>query len=156
MKPRVFERGAFMVAGVTGSGGETGKAWNSFRKLNKTSPLANKVGEDGYEVRIYPAEGPGEVHVGFAVKDAHVPPEYKVLSLPACTYAEFEIRPSKGYQSGNAEMNRWLAENAETYREALLDGRHYAIEVYDARYKGDRNPDSVVGILMPISPVLVP
>ncbi len=156
MKPRIFERDAFMVAGVTGRGDETGEAWDSFRKLNKVSPLANKVGEDGYEVRIYPAEGPGEVHVGFEVKDTHVPSEYKVLSVPTCMYAEFEIRPAKGYESGNSEMNLWLAENAATYREALIDGRHYAIEVYDARYKGDRDPDSVVGILMPISPVLVP
>ncbi len=153
MKPRIFERDAFMVAGVMGSGDETGKTWDALRKLTSTSPLANKVGEDGYEVRMYSGEGAGEVHVGFAVKNSHVPPEYKVLSLPARTYAEFEIRPAKGYESSNAEMNRWLAEHAGTYREALLDGRHYAIEVYDARYKGDRDPNSVVGILMPVIPL---
>lgn len=150
MKPRVFERDAFIVAGVTGSGDETGKAWDSFMKLNKVSPLTNKAGDEGYEVRMYPAEGPGQVHVGFEVKDSHVPPEYKVLFLPASTYAEFEIRPAKGYESSNAEMNRWLAENAGAYREVLLDNKHYAIEVYDARYKGDKDADSVVGILMPV------
>ena len=152
MKPRIFEREAFMVAGITGRGDETAKAWDGFMKLNKLNPLTNKAGEEGYEVRMYTAEGPGEVHVGFVVKDSNVPPEYKVLSVPACTYAEFEIRPAKGYESSNAEMNGWLTENAETYREAFLDGKHYAIEVYDARYKGDRDPDSVVGILMPIRP----
>jgi len=156
MKPRIFERGAFMVAGVAGSGDETGKAWDAFMKLNKVIPLTNKAGEDGYEVRVYPAEGSGQVHVGFAVRDSRVPQEYAVLPVPACMYAEFEIRPAKGYESSNAEMNRWLAENAETYREALFEGKHYAIEVYDARYKGDRDPDSVVGILMPIKSAAAP
>ena len=150
MKPRVFAREAFIVAGVVGSGDETGKAWDAFVKLNKLNPLTNKAGEEGYEVRMYPAEGPGQVHVGMAVKDSRVPPEYKVLSVPASMYAEFEIRPAKGYESSNAEMNQWLAENADVYREALLNGKHYGIEVYDARYKGDKDPDSVVGILMPI------
>jgi len=150
MKPRVFAREAFIVAGVTGSGNETGKAWDAFMKLNKLNPLTNKTGEEGYEIRMYPSEGPGEVHVGLAVKDTRVPPEYRVFSMSASTYAEFEIRPAKGYESSNAGINRWLAENAGLYREVLLDGKHCAIEVYDARYKGDKDPDSVVGILVPI------
>ena len=156
MKPRVFARGAFLVAGVKGSGDETAKAWGAFMKMNKLNPLTNIAGEEGYEIRMYPSEGPGEVHVGLAVKDAAVPPEYRVFPVPASTYAEFEIRPAKGYESSNADMNEWLAENAGVYREVLLDGEHYAIEVYDTRYKGDKDPDSIVGILMPIVPVADP
>ena len=144
------------MAGVRGSGDETGKAWDAFMRLSKLIPLTNKAGEEGYEVRMYPAEGPGEVHVGLAVKDAGIPPEYKVLFVPASKYAEFEIRPAKGYESSNAEMNRWLSENAQVYQELLLDGKHYTIEVYDSRYKGDKDPDSVVGILMPIRAVSRP
>ena len=64
MKPRISAREAFIVAGVTGSGNETGKAWDAFMKLNKLNPLTNKTGEEGYEIRMYPLEGLGEVHVG--------------------------------------------------------------------------------------------
>lgn len=154
MEPKIFSKEAFLVAGVIGGGDETGKAWEAFMKLDKMNPLKNKVGEEGYEIRLYPGgEGPGKVHVGMQVKDSSVPAEYKLFFLPAATYAEFEIYPSKGYESSNTEMSKWLADNAGTYREALLDGMHFAVEVYDKRYKGEKDPTSVVGILIPIAPV---
>jgi predicted transcriptional regulator YdeE len=153
MKPRILKKEAFFIAGVSGSGDETAKAWEAFMKMDKVNPLKNKVGEEGYEIRMYPAEGPGEVHVGIRVKDARVPAEYKTIALPASLYAEFEIYPSKGWESSNAEMDKWLYENAGTYKEALVDGKHYAIEVYDKRYKGDKDPASVVGILVAIARV---
>ena len=65
MEPKIFSKEAFIVAGVTGSGDETGKVWEAFMKLNKINPLKNQVGEEGYEIRMYPGgEGPGEVHGG--------------------------------------------------------------------------------------------
>jgi predicted transcriptional regulator YdeE len=99
MEPKIFTREALFIAGVTGSGDETGKAWEAFMKLDKINPLKNKVSEEGYEIRMYPSgKGPGEVHVGMQVRDARVPKEYKVFSLPASLYAEFEIYPSNGYR----------------------------------------------------------
>jgi predicted transcriptional regulator YdeE len=151
MKPKILSKEAFIVAGVTGSGDETGKVWEAFMKLNKINPVKNQVGEEGYEIRMYPdAGGPGEVHVGVRVKDARVPAEYKVFFVPAATYAEFEIYPSKGYESSNAEMEKWLQANAGTYREGHLGDKNFAIEVYDKRFKGDKDPASVVGCLVPI------
>jgi predicted transcriptional regulator YdeE len=150
MKPEIIKKEALIVAGISGSGDETGKVWETFMKIEKMHPLKNQVGEVGYEIRMYPGEGPGEVHVGMQVKDARVSPEYKVITLPASLYAEFEIYPAKGYGSSNAEMDKWLSDNARVYKEVLLDGKHYAIEVYDKRFKGNDNPASVVGILVPI------
>ncbi len=151
MEPKIIEKEAFLLAGVAGSGDETAKVWEAFTKLDKGNPLKNKVGEVGYEVRMYPeGEGPGKVHVGMRVKDSNVPAEYKLFFLPAATYAEFEIYPAKGYDSSNAEMSRWLEDNAGVYKEALLDGMHCVIEVYDKRYKSEKDPTSVVGILLPI------
>jgi predicted transcriptional regulator YdeE len=148
MKPKIITKDAFLVAGVSGSGDETAKAWEAFMKIQKLHPLQNQVGEEGYEIRLYTAEGTSKVHVGLQVTNATVPAEYKVFFVPAATYTEFEIYPSKGYDSSNGEMNKWLADNAGTYQEAQLDGMHYVIEVYDKRYKGDKDPVSVVGILM--------
>ena len=153
MKPKIISKEAFLVAGVAGSGDETAKAWEAFMKIQKMHPLKNQVGEEGYEVRLYPAEGPGKIHVGMQVKNASVPAEYKVFYVPAATYAEFEIQPAKGYESSNAEMSQWLTENASVYKEALADGLKYAIEVYDKRYKGEKDPKSVVGMLVPIAKV---
>jgi predicted transcriptional regulator YdeE len=153
MKRKIIKKDAFLIAGVAGSGDETAKAWEAFMKIQKLHPLKNQVGEEGYEVRIYPADGPGRVHVGMQVKDASVPAEYKVFFVPDATYAEFEIHPAKGYESSNAEMTQWLEENAGTYREALVDGMKFGVEVYDKRFKGDKNPKSVVGFLVPIEKV---
>jgi predicted transcriptional regulator YdeE len=153
MEPKIIQKEAMIIAGVAGSGDETAKAWEAFMKISKVSPLKNQLGEEGYEVRIYPVEGPGKIHVGVKVKDASVPREYKVFFIPAATYAEFEIFPSKGYESSNDIMSKWLEVNANLYKEALLDGMKYAIEVYDQRYKGDKDPKSVVGCWVPISKV---
>jgi predicted transcriptional regulator YdeE len=154
MKPKIIKKDAFLIAGVAGSGDETAKTWEVFAKLDKLNPLKNKAGEESYEIRLSPAEGPGKIHVGMLVKDLQVPAEFKPFFVPAATYAEFEIYPAKGYKSSNAEMSQWLKENAGTYQEALLDGMKYAIEVYDKRYKGEEDPASVVGILVPITPAV--
>ena len=151
MEPKIISKKALLIAGVSGSGDETGKAWEAFMKLNKINPLKNQVGEEGYEIRMYPGgEGPGEVHVGVQVKDARVPSEYKVVSVPAFLYAEFEIYPSKGYGSSNAAMNKWLSDNQKVYKEGRLGDKGFAIEIYDKRYKGEKDPVSMVGILVPI------
>jgi predicted transcriptional regulator YdeE len=151
MEPKIIEKEAFLLAGVAGSGDETARVWEVFMKLEKMNPLKNQVGEVGYEVRMYPVEeGSGKIHVGVQVKDSNVPKEYKLFFIPAAKYAEFEVYPSKGYESSNAVMSKWLEDHAATYREALLDGMHYGIEVYDQRFKGNDNPESVVGFLEPI------
>jgi predicted transcriptional regulator YdeE len=152
MKPKIVKKEAFLIAGVAGSGDETAKAWDVYMKLEKVSPIKNRVGEAGYEVRMYPAQGPGKIHVGVQVKNSGVPKEYKLFFLPASAYAEFEIYPAKGYESSNDEMSKWLEENAGTYKPAMLDGMNYGIEVYDQRFKGNDNPESVVGFLQPIVP----
>ncbi len=156
MKPKIIQKGAMLIAGVAGSGDETAKAWETLAKIQKMNPLKNQAGETGYEVRMYPGEGPGKIHVGVQVKDAGVPAEYKIFFIPAATYAEFEIYPAKGYESRNAEMSKWLEDNAETYQPGRADGMLYGIEVYDKRYKGEKDPKSAVGFWQPITPAGAP
>ena len=45
MKPKILKKDALLIAGVTGSGDETGKAWGAFMKIQKMRPLKNQVGE---------------------------------------------------------------------------------------------------------------
>jgi len=150
MKPKIVEKEALLIAGVAGSGDETAKAWEAFMKIQKINPLKNQAGDEGYEVRMYPADGPGKILVGVAITDTKAPPEYKTVALPSSAYAEFEIFPAKGYESGNTAMNQWLEENEKAYKQRQLNGMHYAVEVYDKRFKGEKDPDSIVEILIPI------
>ena len=154
MEPKIYSREAMMIAGVSGSGDETGKVWETYMKLEKLNPLKNSIGEIGYEIRMYPGgQGPGEVHIGMQVKDENVPPEYKILTVPESLYAEFEIYPAKGYGSSNEAMEKWLSDNADKYKQRYINDKAYGIEVYDERFKGNEDPDSVVGIIVPIVPV---
>lgn len=154
MDPKIYEKKEMIIAGVSGSGDETGKAWGDYMKLEKLSPLKNAVEEVGYEVRMYPGGvGPGKIHVGMNVKDTNVPPEYKCLFLPASLYAEFLIYPARGYESSNEEMDAWLSDYADTYIQRHLDSSSYGIEVYDERFKGNEDPESVVGMLIPLEVV---
>jgi predicted transcriptional regulator YdeE len=150
MDPKIVEKETMIIAGVAGSGGETGKVWEAFMEIQKMHPLKNQTGDEGYEIRLYPTEGIPKIHVGVRVQDTSVPAEYGVFFLPAATYAEFEIFPSKGYESSNADMNEWLANNTGKYRQSLLNGVKYAVELYDRRYKGNTDPSSVVSMLVPI------
>ena len=154
MEPKIYEKEAMPIAGVSGSGDVTGEVWEAYVKLEKISPLANMIDKAGYEVRTYPGDkGPGEVHIGMSVRDRNVPAEYKMLALPASLYAKFEIYPAGGYESSNEEMERWLSDNSEKYRQKYIGDKAYGIEVYDERFKGNNNPESVVPVLVPIEPV---
>jgi predicted transcriptional regulator YdeE len=151
MEPNLVEKEEMIIAGVSRSGDETGKVWEDYMKLEKLNPLKNTVEPVGYEVRMYPGGvGPGQVHIGMNVTDSNVPPEYKCLSVPASLYAEFLIYPAKGYGSSNEEMETWLSDNADKYTQRYMEGNAYGIEVYDERFKGNEDPESVVGILVPL------
>ncbi len=153
MGPKIVNKEAFLVAGIAGRGDDTLHVWETYEALSQRKPIENKAETTGYEVRVYPGgEGPGTVHVGVVVKDNTVPPDYALLSLPAATYVEFEIYPAKGYDSSNQEMDRWLKNNAANWKQALLEGHQYCIEVYDERFRGNDDPESIVGMLVPIAP----
>jgi predicted transcriptional regulator YdeE len=124
-------------------------------KISKIRPLANIVedGAEGYEVRLYSDAGTNKVHVGQRVSGTDIPAEYKIYRLPAATYAEFEVYPAKGYESRNDEMSKWLEANSTIYRQGNIEGMKYAVEVYDGRLKGEKDPKSVVGIWIPLVPV---
>jgi predicted transcriptional regulator YdeE len=152
MNPRIIRKDAMIIAGVAGSGDETAKAWEAFMKINKIHPLGNRVedGTEGYEVRLYSDSGMSKVHVGQRVSGQDIPAEYKVYRLPASAYAEFEVSSARGYESGNDAMSKWLDTNASKYKQGNIGGMKYAVEVYDGRYKGEKDPKSVVGIWIPL------
>jgi predicted transcriptional regulator YdeE len=59
------------------------------------------------------------------------------------------VYPARGYESENSAMDEWLSKNDKGYTQRLLNGKHYAVEFYDERFKGD-SADSIVEIWVPI------
>jgi predicted transcriptional regulator YdeE len=151
MEPRIDTTEEFLVAGLTGKANETGDLWERFSRLSRRAPLKNRRNEDGYEIRFYSGTVEPHVHVGACVRNTGAPSDYETRVLPASTYAVFDIHPVKGYTSQNEVMNKWLLENGK-YRQIGLGDRLFAVLIYGARFKGDKDPASVVECWVPVQP----
>lgn len=151
VRPRIIIRDNLVIAGVTGNGNETGLLWQKFEELSRSMPLSNKINDNGYEVRVYSEDGECRCHVGICIKDNSVPEGYELMAIPSSMYAAFDVYPVQGYQSRNKEMDQWLRANADIYEQVRMDDKYYSILLYDNRYKGEKDPESIVEIDVPIS-----
>ena len=147
MQPRIVKRGELCIAGLTGDGSKTAEVWSEFETRYDRSPFP-KTDEYGYEVRFYGDEKPAgmDIHVGFLTVKSNFTNEFTVIELPASEYAIFDICIKNGYDSGNAEMDKWLADNAAVYKQLTLDGAGYIIEVY----KDEKFANSIVEFWIPV------
>ena len=148
VNPKIIRRGALTVAGVSGDGSKTGEVWQAFEKLIKKEPLANKLSDNGYEIRLYDGDK-CTVHVGLAVSGAPGERAYELCVLPASEYAAFDVYVSRGYESENSAMSEWLQTNGQGYTGRLLGDAHYCVEYYDERFNGSE-AGSIVEIWIPV------
>ncbi|MDR1690079.1 MAG: GyrI-like domain-containing protein [Clostridiales bacterium] len=148
LNPKIINREAMIIAGISGDGNKTWDVWNRFETLSKEKPLNNKLSENGYEIRLYDGEK-NIVHVGFSVSGEDTAGCYELFKLPAAKYACFDVYVEKGYESENDAMNEWLETNSEGYSERLLGKNHYCVEYYDERFNGSE-AGSIVEIWVPV------
>lgn len=151
--PRIITRDSLVIAGVAGDGDKTCKLWQQFTELNKIVPLKNKMDDNNYEVRIYSDNGECRCHVGICVKEPAVPAGYELLTVPGSMYAAFDVCPVQGYESQNEAMDRWLKDNGELYEQIRMDNDYFSVLLYDKRYKGESDPESIVEIGVPITAI---
>jgi AraC-like DNA-binding protein/predicted transcriptional regulator YdeE len=148
VNPKIIKRDKLIIVGISGNGCKTGEVWEQFMELIKTAEIPNKLSDNGYEIRIYD-NGECVVHVGYATSGTDIDKKLTAVVLPASHYAAFDVYPAKGYESENSAMDEWLLKNEKGYSQRLFDGKQYAVEFYDERFKGD-NADSIVEIWVPV------
>ena len=150
IEPKIIRKGELIIAGVSGNGAQTAELWQEYMRLEREAPLTNKKEDGGYELRLYDDEENCECwigqNVGFEVTDGG----YSSIKLADVLYAVFEIYPAKGYDSQNRAIDKWLVDNKNRYEHLKKDGKHYVIEYYDERFRGNEDPDSVVEIWIPV------
>lgn len=153
MQPKIISRDGLFVAGLTGDGAKTGEVWNDFDNQYNGKPFP-KADECGYEIRFWDGEKPAvhgkDIHVGFLTENAGNIDGFTTVALPAAEYAVFDVYVAKGYDSGNAEMDKWLADNSAQYKQLMIDGVAFVVECYNKKFKGGDKPDSVVEIWIPV------
>lgn len=148
LHPKIIRRAALHIAGVAGDGERTAELWSAFERLHAEKPLADRQGENGFEIRTF--DGTEHiVHVGYAVPDKTDIPGYTIFTLPAAQYASFEVYVANGYTSENEAMQEWLATNEQGFTERLLGSAHYVVECYDERFNGEET-GSIVEIWLPV------
>jgi len=148
LNPKIIKKGKLIIAGVSGDGNKTGEVWEKFMALAAEKPVANKISDNGYEIRLYIGDT-STVHVGYAVPDNSVIEPYEIYELPASEYASFDVYVANGYDSENSAMDEWLASNGQGYVERQLGDTHYCVEYYDERFNGEE-AGSIVEIWVPI------
>lgn len=151
MEPVIISKGILHIAGVSGSGAQTGELWSRFSQESDRRMPTDPLSVDGYEVRIYTEAG-CDCHVGIPVEtDIEQPDPFTVLTLPASEYAVFDVHVAQGYDSKNAEIDEWLGNNG-LFRQRQLDGRDYIVEYYGEQFHGAA-PDSIVELWAPVAKI---
>ena len=125
VQPIIIKKDKLPISGFTGDGSQTGKVWEDFDSAYKSKPFI-KAEEHGYEIRFYDGEKSvqkgKDIHVGFLTNDPDTVEGFSTIILPSAEYAVFDVYVAKGYDSGNSEMDKWLKDNASTYKQMLMDG----------------------------------
>ncbi|MDD4297361.1 MAG: GyrI-like domain-containing protein [Ruminiclostridium sp.] len=145
MKPKIFKKGNLIILGLKGDGAKTAELWAAFD--TKSQGIVQKIDSPGYEVRFI-SDDRCECFVGVAVTNRIDAEGFELLELPVTEYASFDVIVAKGYDSENANMDRWLTENMDKYIQARIDGKHYVIECYTERFN-----EGIVEIWIPLERV---
>jgi len=149
MQPEIISKGVFCITGKTGDGARTGEVWGEFDSMYNANPFA-KIDENGYEVRFWDMSGETQgVHVGFLTEPGHKIGGFDAMVIPPSEYAVFEVFVAKGYDSGNAEMDKWLDDNKQRLHIRDIDGKQFVIEYYDEKFLDGDKPESIVTFWVP-------
>ena len=152
MQPKILTRPEMTLVGIVGTGSTVSDVdiaglWKRFISLSQL--IAHQVDpEKGYELHIHQATSP-QMHfclVGVAVKKIEaLPIEIFAKVVPAGRYAVFTHTFSHGgFGEAFKAVYAWL--EGSPYQFA----HPFDIQVYDERFKGADDSESVIEILVPI------
>ena len=147
MQPKIIKKDTLHITGLTGDGNKTGELWNDFDTQYKSAPFL-KSDNCGYEIRFHDGK---DIHVGFSETSPDKATSFTTITLSAAEYAVFDVYVAKGYDSGNDEVDRWLADNSTQFKQLQLNGKHFIIECYNEKFKGGDKQDSIVEMWIPLS-----
>ena len=149
MQPKIIKRDRLFITGLSGDASKTGEVWSNFDNQFNNAPFP-KSDENGYEIRFWSKEKEGnDVHVGYSTETGQQIDGFTSLALPATEYAVFDVLVAKGYDSGNAEMDKWLEDNSLLLKNREIDGNGFIVEFYGERFMGGDKPGSIVEFWVP-------
>ena len=133
-----------------------GNLWGKYEQATEIHEQPELIDWSAYEVRFYPAEGE-RVFTACRQKEKITSPHYELLSVPAATWAIFEIDHKIDQTPQYAEVNKWLAENRE-YKQMKWDTdsrvnlSEFVICWYD--HQGKFGKDRIMEMWIPLEKVI--
>ena len=152
MKPEIIERSAMTLAGIVGAGESVSEIdiaglWERF--IANEPEIPHKVApEIGYELHIEKVQNP-KMHftiVGIEVGElSPLPLEMFAKLVPGGTYAQFTHQfKDGGFGEAFKQVYAWIEDSD------FEPAHPFDIQVYDERYTGPSDPESVIEILVPV------
>jgi len=134
---KIVENEEIFLCGFLVKTGE-GNLWEKYEKVTEIHEQPELVDWTGYEVWFFPAEGEC-VFTACRQKEKIVSPHYELLCIPAISWAIFDIDHKTDQNPQYAEIDKWLAENKNTYERFLWDanGRTGVSEFVICRFDHD-------------------
>jgi len=153
MEHEIIEKPKMTPVGIVGCGSDVTDLdipglWQRFDEHEES--IRHRIGGAYYEVHIQEENSPA-MHfglIGMEVEEIEeLPIELFAKVLPAATYAQFTHRLGDGgFGSAFQAVYEWV--EASPYAPAY----QYDVQVYDERFKGPEDPESVLEILVPVVP----
>lgn len=149
MQAEVVQKDTMTLIGAVSYGGSICDLWNRFTA--EEAKVENKIDGAWYEYQVYPQAGQtGEpcYFAGVEVTDlGSMPDDMFAKILPAGEWAVFtHCLSDGGYDVLNKNIRDWL--NREPYQQVDT----CSLQIYDTRYKGHDNPESILQLLIRVQP----
>ena len=152
MEPKITPCNPFILAGIIATGEnegdiDIGSLWERF--IAQGEEIQHQVNPDiGYELHIHIDEEPSR-HISLIGVEVTIletmPLEMVAMVVPGGTYARFtHLFKNGGYGDAFKTAYAWI-ENSD-YEPA----NPFDIQVYDERFNGPDDPESVLEILIPV------
>ena len=130
-----------------------GNFWEKYEQATEHYESPELINWTGYEVRFYPKDGE-HIFAGCRQKEKVTSPHYELLSVPAVTWAVFEIDQKINQDPQFDEINKWLDDNKTAYKRFVwdADGRvslsEFVICWYD--HQGKFGKDRIMEMWIPL------
>ena len=97
-----------------------GNHWEKYEKATEIYEQPELVDWTGYEVRFFPKDGEF-IFTACRQKEKLASPNYELLSVPAATWAVFDIDHKIDTNPQFDEVDKWIDENKAVYKRIIWD-----------------------------------
>lgn len=150
IQPKIVKLDKRYIVGLFGNRSKQSELWKDFDELYAKEPFTKA---DEYKCSIYfwgknPIPNKN-IFFGFESGSSADGNPFDTIEIPACEWAVFEVNPAKWWVSGDKKVEGWVANNT-AYHWRNYNGAVYQLEYYKEKFKGGRDPDSLMEVWYPL------